>query len=235
MVENGVISKDNAMKFIEYPDSEMMMMDLAQSLAGDIENALLTHDNVSFAVPGGTTPGPIFDGLCAADLAWDRVHIMLTDERWVPETSERSNTRLLRERLLVDRAAAANYVPLYTDAPTPEEGFGVLEEALAPQLPIDVMLLGMGADMHTASIFPGADKLHEALHGDANLVPMRAPGAPEPRVTLSAKVLRAAIQRHVVIIGPEKRAALERAQTLSPDEAPIAAILPGTTVHWAEK
>jgi 6-phosphogluconolactonase len=97
------------------------------------------------------------------------------------------------------------------------------------------MLLGMGADMHTASIFPGADKLHEALHGDANLVPMRAPGAPEPRVTLSAKVLRAAIQRHVVIIGPEKRAALERAQTLSPDEAPIAAILPGTTVHWAEK
>jgi 6-phosphogluconolactonase len=110
----------------------------------------------------------------------------------------------------------------------------VLEATLTPRLPIDVMLLGMGADMHTASIFPGADRLDDALHGDALLVPMRAPGAPEPRVTLSMNVLRAAIRRHVVIIGAEKRAALEKAQSLTPDEAPIAGILAGTTVHWAE-
>jgi 6-phosphogluconolactonase len=89
--------------------------------------------------------------------------------------------------------------------------------------------------MHTASIFPGADNLDAALTGEVILVPMRAPGAPEPRVTLSAAVLSGAIERHLVIIGPEKREALERARTLTPQEAPVAAILKGTVVHWAER
>ena len=222
------------MKLIEYPDAEMMMMQLADTLAGELKNALLVHNHVSFAVPGGTTPGPIFDSLCAVDLDWSRVHVMLTDERWVPETSDRSNTRLLRQRLLIENAAAAQYVPLYADAETPEEKLPALAEALTPELPLSVVLLGMGADMHTASIFPGADQLDLALNGDDRLVAMRAPGAPEPRITLSAQVLKAAISRHLVIVGGEKRAALERAQNLTPEEAPVAAILNGTTVHWAE-
>jgi 6-phosphogluconolactonase len=92
----------------------------------------------------------------------------------------------------------------------------------------------MGVDMHTASIFPGADNLDAALNGNGLLVPMRAAGAPELRVTLSARVLKRAMRRHIVIIGKEKREALERAKSLSPEEAPIAAILPGSTVHWAE-
>ncbi|PUB19342.1 6-phosphogluconolactonase [Yoonia sediminilitoris] len=221
------------MKFIEYADAELMMMDLANVLAGELENSLLTHDRASFAVPGGTTPGPIFDQLCAVGLDWSRVDIMLTDERWVPETSERSNTRLLRERLLVEKAAAANYVPLYADAPTPEEKLPELSANLDRFLPVSVMLLGMGADMHTASIFPGADQLDRALRGDDNLVAMRAPGAPEPRITLSAKVLQQAMRRHIVIIGDEKRAAFEAARSLPPAQAPVAAVLPGSTVHWA--
>ncbi len=222
------------MKIVEYPDSEMMMMDLADTLASELKNCLLTHDHASFAVPGGTTPGPIFDQLCDVDLDWSRVHVMLTDERWVPENSDRSNTRLLKERLLVNKAAEAVYVPLYADAPEPEEKLGELSKTLTPELPVSVMLLGMGADMHTASIFPGADQLDRALNGDDTLLAMRAPGAPEPRITLSAKVLRDAMSRHLVIVGGEKRAALERARHLTPQEAPVAAILPGTTVHWAE-
>ena len=222
------------MEFIAYPDGEAMMIDLANKLAGELRQCLLTHDHASFAVPGGTTPGPIFDNLCSANLDWSRVHVMLTDERWVPEASERSNTRLLRQRLLTGRAAEAVYVPLYADAPTPEDALDDLQEALTPELPLSLVLLGMGADMHTASIFPGADQLDRALHGDDRLVAMRAPGAPEPRITLSAKVLRAAMSRHIVIVGREKREALERAKDLSPEEAPVAAILPGTIVHWAE-
>jgi 6-phosphogluconolactonase len=223
------------LKLIEYPDAELMMMDLGSTIAGEIEQHLLTHDTVSFAVPGGTTPGPIFDVLCGAKhIDWARVHVMLTDERWVPETSERSNTRLLRERLLVDAAAAATYLPLYGGTATPEESLAALAAGLADELPISVMLLGMGADMHTASIFPGADKLDAALHGNDLLVAMRAPGAPEPRITLSANVLKGAMNRHIVIIGKEKRDALERAKSLSPEEAPIAAVLAGSTVHWAE-
>ncbi len=222
------------MKLVEYPDAEMMMMDLADKLASELSSALRANDTASLAVPGGTTPGPIFDSLCAVDLDWARVQVMLTDERWVPETSERSNTRLLRERLLTDRAAAATYLPLYADAPTPEEKLPELAANLSPALPLTVALLGMGADMHTASIFPGADQLDLALHGSDRLVAMRAPGAPEPRITLSAAVLNAAMSRHIVIVGGEKRAALERARHLSPQEAPVAAVLNGATVHWAE-
>jgi len=223
------------MKIVTYPDAEMMMMDLADTLASELETSLLGNDFASLAVPGGTTPGPIFDSLCAVDLDWSRVRVMLTDERWVPETSERSNTRLLRERLLVNHAAAATYVPLYADAETPEEKLPELSEALSPLMPISVMLLGMGADMHTASIFPGADQLDLALHGNENLVAMRAPGAPEPRITLSAKVLKSAISRHIVIVGAGKREALEKARHLSPEEAPVAAILNGSIIHWAER
>lgn len=222
------------MELVAYADSEMMMIEVAQRLAGELRQALQSSDRASLAVPGGTTPGPIFDSLCAVDLDWNRVSVLLTDERWVPEESPRSNTRLLRQRLLVGRAGAATYLPLYAPTDTPEEGLPALAEAIAPVLPLTTCLLGMGEDMHIASLFPGADNLAEALTGDAILVPMRAPGAAEPRVTLSAAVLSRAINRHIVIVGPEKREALDRARGLPPEVAPVAALLKGSVVHWAE-
>ncbi|MGO4914710.1 6-phosphogluconolactonase [Pseudogemmobacter sp. W21_MBD1_M6] len=224
------------MNISEYPDREMMMIDLANILAGDLNTALAANDRASLAVPGGTTPGPIFDVLCAANLSWDRVHVMLTDERWVPETSDRSNTRLLRQRLLVNRAAAATLVPLYAEAETPEDRLDELSEGLLPHLPLSVLLLGMGVDMHTASLFPGADRLADALDADAPpLMAMRGGGAPEPRITLTAPVLRGAMVAHIVITGAEKRAAIERAATLNdPVLAPICAVLRDATIHWAE-
>ena len=222
-------------EFKEYPDREMLAMDLANQIAGELRAALSHQERAALAVPGGTSPGPVFDALCAADLDWARVDVMLTDERWVPESSERSNTRLLRERLLTNRAAAARLLPLYAEADTPEERLAGLADDIAPALPLAVGLLGMGADMHTASIFPEADKLEEALSNDAPiLLPMRAPGAPEPRITLSAHVLDGALKKHIVIYGAEKREVLEEARGLAPLEAPINAVLDEAVVHWAE-
>ena len=110
-----------------------------------------------------------------------------------------------------------------------------LEDGLRPHLPISVLLLGMGADMHTASLFPGADRLDEALSPTAPLLlPMRAVAAGEPRLTLTAPVLKAAFHTHVLITGAEKRAALEKAMTLPPHQAPIRAVLDTATVHWAD-
>ena len=222
-------------EFKEYPDRELLAMDLANQIAGELRAALSHQERAALAVPGGTSPGPVFDTLCAADLDWARVDVMLTDERWVPESSERSNTRLLRERLLTNRAAAARLLPLYAEADTPEERLAELADDIAPALPLAVVLLGMGADMHTASIFPEADKLEEALSNDAPiLLPMRAPGAPEPRITLSAHALDGALKKHIVIYGAEKREVLEEARGLAPLEAPINAVLDEAVVHWAE-
>ena len=223
------------MNIKEYPDRDMMMIDLAATIASELESALHHQERATLVVPGGTTPGPIFDDLCAVDFEWSRVDVMLSDERWVPEDSERSNTRLLKERLLVEHAQAARFIPLYAKADTPEKIIPELESVIRPCLPISVLLLGMGEDMHTASIFPGADNLDLALEKHAPiLVPMRAPGAPEPRVTLSAHVLNETISKHIVIIGDEKRAALEKASHLSASEAPIRAVLSGATIHWAK-
>lgn len=221
------------MELIRYADAELMMIDLAQRLAGELRQALAGNETVSLAVPGGTTPGPIFDSLCAADLDWDRVTVLPTDERWVPDWSDRSNARLIRQRLLTGRAAAATFLPLYAEAPDAATGAAQAAERVAAVLPLSIALLGMGEDMHTASMFPGADGLAAALSGEAPVVAIAAEGIPEPRLTLSAPVLAGAISRHLVIVGEAKLAALESARGLPPEDAPVAAILPGTLVHWA--
>ncbi len=217
-----------------YPDREMMMLGLANVIAGQLADFLRRDGHATLSVPGGTTPGPIFDTLSGVDLDWANVAIVLNDERWVPESSDRSNTRLLRERLLRGKAARARLIPLYAPAETPEAALQALEDGLRPHLPISVLLLGMGADMHTASLFPGADRLEEALTTTSLLLPMRAEAAGEPRITLTAPVLKGAYNTHILITGPEKRAALDRALTLTPQEAPVRAVLDTATVHWAE-
>lgn len=222
------------MNFVEYPDRDALFMGLADRLCSELGESLRLQDQVSLCVPGGTTPGPCFDMLSAGRIDWDRVTVIPNDERWVPEISERSNARLLRQRLLTDRAAAARLLPLYTGDASPEAALPALEEALAPHLPIAVLLLGMGEDMHTASLFPGADRLAEALAPDAPLVvPMRAEAAGEARVTLSARVLAAALRIHILITGDSKRAAIEAARHLPPEQAPIRAVLSNATIHWA--
>lgn len=228
------MAKDKLMQIEEYPDRDMLAIDLANQLAGDLNALLHNEDRVTFVVPGGTTPGPIFDDLCASDIDWARVTVMLSDERWVPVDHERSNTGLIMNRLLVDRAAAADYVPLYTPTPTPEQALDDLNMRVEAHLPIGVLLLGMGADMHTASIFPEADQLDVALdHSAPNLVAMRAAGAPEPRITFSARALNEAMRKHIVIMGDEKRAAIEKAAHLSAKDAPVQAVLCDAIIHWA--
>lgn len=223
------------MELVEYPDREMMMLDLADKLTGELAEALRRNDRVTFCVPGGTTPGPIFDVLSEQSLEWDRVSVVLNDERWVSEENPRSNTALLRQKLLISKASSATLIPLFKDGVAAEDAMAELSAGLEGHLPISVLLLGMGADMHTASLFPGADNLRAALAADAPvLMPMRADGAGEPRITLTAPVLNGAIKKHVVIKGVEKREALERARHLTPEQAPIRAVLKGATVHWAE-
>jgi 6-phosphogluconolactonase len=223
------------MQIETYPDAEMMHLALASRIAGELGAFLRRDGRASLCVPGGTTPGPVFDVLSAAELDWANVSVFLNDERWVDETSPRSNTRLLRERLLRGRAAVAQLVPLYAPAARPEDALDQLSAGIAPHLPISVLLLGMGADMHTASLFPGADRLAEALAADAPpLMALRANAAGEPRITLTAPALQSAFHIHILIRGAEKRAALERAQSLSPADAPVRVVLDAATVHWTE-
>ena len=222
------------MKISEDPDRDMLAIDVASAIAGDLEMHLLHHDTAALAVAGGTSPAPIFDDLCAAHLEWSRVHVMATDERWVPMESERSNARLIRERLLTDRAAAAHFLPFHVPAREPEEVLAEVESQISPKLPLSVVLLGMGEDMHTASLFPGVAGLQQALAADAPILAVLRPDSqPEPRISLSAPVLDGALSKHLVIYGEAKKKALDKALSLPPEQAPIQAVLSEMTVHWA--
>ena len=223
-----------SLEFIEYPDREMLAMALANKMAGQLAQQLRVSDSASLCVPGGTTPAPVYDMLSGSELEWPRVTVFLNDERWVDGAHLRSNSRLLRQHLLRDKAQTARYIDLYTGDPTPEEAVPALAEAIAPNLPITVLLLGMGADMHTASLFPSASETVMALAGDAPLVMAINSVRDEPRITLTAPALHKAINTHLLITGADKREALERAQKLDPTEAPIREFLGDITVHWAE-
>ncbi|WP_092500131.1 6-phosphogluconolactonase [Meinhardsimonia xiamenensis] len=224
------------MKLVEYPDREMLAIDLANLLAGELNQALMTGETASFAVPGGTTPAPIFDALCAADLPWERVHVMPTDERWVPEDDARSNARLIRDHLLVERAARAEFISFFDGSPRPEEAAEPVGRKVAAELPLSIVLLGMGQDMHTASLFPDDPRLAEALDPDAPpVLAVYPPSQPEPRLTLTGPVLTGAMSVHVVITGEAKRRAIEEAERIGdPMRAPVALVLDDATVHWAE-
>lgn len=204
---------------------------LADAVAADLRDAVRDRGEASLAVSGGSTPRDFLTELGTEPVPWEQVTVTLADERWVPTSSERSNQKLLAETLFAGEAAAARFVPLYGATPEPDDAMGALALSLNPLLPLDVLVLGMGDDGHTASLFPGADRLEQAFADDAPVaLPIRAPGLPERRVTLSAPVLKGARSRYLLMAGPEKRAVFEAA----PDDSPIRRILsPTDPVFWA--
>lgn len=210
-----------------FPDSETLAEALATRVAASLREALAARGEASLAVSGGATPQRFLCALAAQSLDWAGVRVTLVDERWVDEGSPRSNAALVREHLLRGAAAQARFVPLHRDEPRPEDALADVDAALDPLLPLDVAVLGMGADGHTASFFPGGDRLAEALDpaSPARVLPMRASGAGEPRITLTLPVLLAAKRRFLHIEGEAKREVLERADGPQGAALPVSALL----------
>jgi 6-phosphogluconolactonase len=182
-------------------------------------------------VSGGTTPLRFFHALSGQSLDWSRVAITLADERRVPDDSPRSNAKLVREELLCNLAAAAQFAPL-ADSRLPEEQELAAAGARVARLPLpaDLVALGMGDDGHTASWFPNAEGLAEAMDPAARALvqPISAPGAAEPRLTLTGRVILRARKLALQIEGADKLATLAKALEDGPTEAmPIRAVLRG--------
>lgn len=212
-----------------YDTREALAEGLATGIAAVLAGGLATRGHASLAVSGGSTPKRLFQILSNAAIDWSLVTVLLVDERYVPEDHERSNARLVRENLLQGRAAAAALEAYF------EPGLDASGAAarIAPRLatlprPIDVAVLGMGTDGHTASFFPGADKLAEALDpsGAEPIIAIEAPGAGEPRLTLTLRMLAHAHFLALHIEGEEKQAVLTRALETGPvEELPVRAVL----------
>jgi 6-phosphogluconolactonase len=219
-----------------FSDKQQLADALAEAVAGNLKAGVATRGAASLAVSGGSTPALFFRTLAArADVPWDKVTVTLVDERWVDESSDRSNAKLVKANLLQGRAALARFVPLYQGG-APDAARASAAQSAVPQ-PLDAAILGMGNDGHTASFFPGGDNLEAALTGEGPVVAINAPGAGEPRVTLTLKRLTAARALYLHIEGEEKVETLRKAEAEGPIEAmPVRAILRQTqtplTIFW---
>ena len=191
-----------------FTDCDAQALALAERVAERLRSALTERGRAVLAVSGGSTPKDFFARLSRETLDWAKVHVTLVDERWVPETDKRSNAQLVKSQLLQHAASAASFVPLYTGDATPEAGLAAANARIdALPLPFDAVVLGMGDDGHTASFFPGGDHLAEALdlEGRARVLPMRAPNAGEPRITLSLPTLLDTRSLYLLVAGEKKR------------------------------
>lgn len=212
---------------------------LADSVAGFLDARLKEAPRASLVVSGGSTPLPFFQALSGKALDWSRVDVLLADERWVDEASDASNTRLVREHLLQNNAAAARFLSLKQPGATPAEGLDRVRAELAELgLPIDALILGMGNDGHTASLFPDAPELEAVMNPQCqDIVAATTPASqPQKRITLTWPPLRNARFTALHLKGEDKLQTLEKALS-APDrvlEMPIRAFLkPGLQVFWS--
>ena len=213
----------------EFADGEALAQGLTDWTAEHLREAIAARGVALLIVSGGKSPARFFDLLSNVDLDWPRVTITLADERRVADDSPRSNARLVRERLLQNRAQAASFTPL-ADVRLPADRELAAASARIANLPspADVVVLGMGDDGHTASWFPGADGLAEAIDPGARqlVAPIVAADAPEPRLTLTGRVLLRARAIALEIEGEAKLATFAAALEPGPEEAmPIRAVL----------
>jgi 6-phosphogluconolactonase len=225
----------------DFADRTELAKALADAVAADINAALVGDGVAAIAVSGGTTPAKFFMALGKhKDVDWTKVYVTLVDERWVDETSERSNALLVNEKLLQGPAAMAHFIPLYSGGETPDAAAIARTDRLLETLPrhYAAVLLGMGNDGHTASFFPGGDNLAEALRGEGPAVSIRAPDAGEPRITQVLRRLLDTTKLYLHVEGEEKAVTLAKALGEGPiEDMPIRAILRQQVkpleIYWA--
>ena len=224
---------------MQFANPEDLAVALSDNVAEQLRAAITDRGEASLVVSGGSTPQPFFEHLSQQPLPWGQVRVTLADERWVPADHEASNERLVRHHLLVGEAGAATMVGLKSSASTPEEGREACEQTLAQiSRPFDVVILGMGGDGHTASLFPDAPELAAGLDAATpeTCLAVRPPAAPHARMSLTLRALLDSRRLILHITGEGKQAVYRRALEPGPaEELPIRAVLASGRVEvwWA--
>ncbi len=230
MVANVVIQRT--------ADAAQLAAGAAADVASALDDALMARDQALLAVSGGRSPLGLYAALRVQVRAWPRVTVVQVDERCVPPDHADSNAALVARHLLRDAAATARWMPFFDSLPAAPDQPGaaaLLARAACARLasldwPIDVAVLGMGEDGHTASLFPAAEGLADALQGRQPVAWVRPAHAPYLRLTLTLPTLLAARRLVLLVAGPDKRRVLEVACLAPRDDLPVSHLL-----HQAER
>ncbi len=227
----------------KFDDRESMMDAVYQIIVTDLEQALQQRASATLLLSGGSTPAPLYRRLSRAELDWAKIDVALVDERWVDSDDASSNERLVRETLLSGAAAAARFTGMKNSHPTPLSGEAECNLRYAKlKTPFDLCLLGMGPDGHTASLFPDAAGLDDALNKKLLCAAIRArrsevTGDNLERMTMTPWGLRQSRRLILLISGEEKWRVYEQArQSGASAQLPVSQIIDQSAapldVYW---
>lgn len=224
----------------EAADAKQLAANLAESVERNLAETIESQGRASLVVSGGSTPLPFFEQLSQASLDWSLVDVTLADERWVAEDHEDSNALFVKTHFLKGSASKASFYSLYRDTDA-QTAIADVERALQGMIqPFSVVVLGMGGDGHTASLFPDTPGLEDALDMDthAMLAVLQPASVPQQRISLTRAALMRSRYRYLHITGEQKRDVLGEALKFDDENPlPIASFfekhLPPISVYWS--
>ncbi|MEZ5920038.1 MAG: 6-phosphogluconolactonase [Parvularculaceae bacterium] len=239
MAGNGMTRPD--CEIISFASQDAMAARIADLIAAQLQLGQYQNLMAEIAVSGGTTPRALYENLACRALEWEKIRVTLVDERWVGIDSPRSNEAAIRKAFA--KATGVTIAGLYNNAETPQAGLvGCAAMFADRRQPFDVVVLGMGEDGHTASWFPHAEGLSDAIESDALICAIRAiksdiTGEEVDRMTLTLSAIRDAKMIVLLVTGQTKRTVLERALQPGPiDDMPVRAVFharPDLWLCWA--
>ncbi|STX28708.1 6-phosphogluconolactonase [Legionella beliardensis] len=219
----------------QFNDTDSLNDFLCKKLQAILAEAIKSRGQAYLVVSGGKTPAPLFKQLSEIDLEWDKVTILLADERWLPSSSEDSNEGMLKRNLLINKAKKASYISLLTNAESPYQGVPEIQDCLSHLPQFDVVILGMGEDGHTASLFPCSNEIEAGLTDlHSAVIAVTPTTAPYERISLTKNRLINSRFIFLHLVGENKLAVLKQAMAGQDATAmPIRAFLhhPSTDVQ----
>jgi len=222
------------LQITEFATRQALMQATAERIADALTEAIDKHGNGCAALSGGSTPEPAYRLLAEVPSDWDQITFALVDERFVPPSHTASNERMIETALTLAFRRGAQFKPMFSATENVEQAADQAD-AIYQSLRIDIALMGMGGDGHTASWFPGVDS--EALQSERSVIAVHAPQAAgsAERLTLTRSALSRVGRLILLITGADKRARLERA--VAAGDAPVADLfslgMPPIEVLWA--
>lgn len=222
----------------EFASKEALNETFAAKIIAILQIAIAEKGQASLIVSGGNTPKPLFAALSQADLDWSKVVISLADDRWVDINDDASNDKLVREHLLVGKASEATFISLKHDFTDAKDAVATCEAALDKlQMPFDVLILGMGEDGHTASLFPCSQELSAGLdlNSGSKYIAVQPTTAPHQRMSLTLPALLASKHIFLHLTGDAKQAVVAQALASTETQMPIKAVFDRANVQlmWA--
>lgn len=223
----------------KFANVDQLNQQFVKKISKLLKKGIADNGRASLVVSGGRTPIAMFNALSQTNVEWSKVDITLADERWVDTQDDASNEKLVRTHLLINNAQAANFVGLKTAHDNAQDAVQTCTENLAKMhTPFDVLILGMGEDGHTASLFPCSEQINQGLDisSEDKFIAVQPTTAPNQRMSLTLSALLDSKSVFLHLTGDAKKQVLAKVKSDDNEaEMPIRAVINRTNVElvWA--